>query len=59
MRYAAVIHDRMNVVVRVEERPTEERAEKAGQFWTSRNRGWWYLIATNYDIDMYKELINA
>lgn len=57
--YAAVIYDPMNIVVRVEERPTRERAEKAGKFYTKR-AGWWYLIVSDWhDIELYKALINA
>ena len=57
MKYAAVIHDKWNVIVRVEERPTEERAIKAGEFFAKR--GYWYLIASERDIEMYKSMINA
>ena len=38
-RYAAVIYDRFNVITRVEERPTAERAMKAGEFWTRVSGG--------------------
>ena len=60
MKYAAVIRDSRNVIVRVEERPTEARAIMAGQFFERRNRGWWWSIAHGDDvIDMFKRLINA
>lgn len=57
MKYAAVIYDPMNIIVRVEERPTEDRAIKAGEFFAKR--GYWYLIASERDIEMYKAMINA
>lgn len=57
--YAAVIYDAMNIVTRVEERTTRERAEKAGKFYT-KQAGWWYLIVSDWhDIELYKALINA
>ena len=60
MEYAAVIYDAMNVIVRVEERPDERRARKAGEFYTKRRPGWWYTVAEGEDvIDMFKGLINA
>ena len=59
MDYAAIIRDAMNVIVRVEERPTEERARKAGEFYT-KGTGWWFQIAQGRDaIEMYKAMINA
>ena len=55
--YAAIIRDRMNVIIRVEERPTEQRAIKAGQFWTKR--GGWFTVAQGREvIDMFKQMIN-
>lgn len=59
MKYAAVIRDNMNVIVRVEERPTEARAIMAGQFFTKNHRGWWWSIAHGEDvIEMFKSMIN-
>ena len=56
--YAAVIYDPMNIVTRVEERPTRERAEKAGNFFT-RRAGWWYqIVEGREDIEMSKATIN-
>ena len=60
MKTAAVIYDRMNVVTRVEERPTAPRALAAGEFYTRNNPGSWYkLVQGNEEIEMYKGLINA
>jgi hypothetical protein len=59
-KYAAVIYDRFNVVTRVEERPTRERAMKAGAFFTVGRKGWWWIIAEEEEeIEMYKAMINA
>lgn len=59
MKYAAVIYDRLNIVVKVEERPSEERANKAGEFFVGRNSGWWYqVVAGEENIEMYKAMIN-
>ena len=58
MKYAAVIYDQWNVVTRVEERPSEERARKAGMFLT-RQGGWFKVVSGADEIDMYKGLINA
>lgn len=55
--YAAVIYDRFNVVVRVEERPSEPRAVKAGEFFT-RLGGWYQVVRGRDDIEMYKGLLN-
>lgn len=56
--YAAVIYDPMNIIVRVEERPTWERAEKAGNFYTKR-AGWWFQIVEGRElIEMSKRMIN-
>lgn len=55
--YAAVIYDRFNVIVKVEERPTAERAMKAGEFWT-RVSGWYKIVSGADDIEMYKAMIN-
>lgn len=57
-RYAAVIYDRFNVITRVEERPTAERAMKAGEFWT-RMSGWYQIVSGEESIEMYKAMINA
>ena len=60
MKYAAVIYDPMNIIVRVEERPTHERATKAGRFFTRNRRGWWYHVAQGEEeIELSKALINA
>ena len=56
--YAAVIYDKMNIITRVEERPTEERAEKAGAFFTRRG-GWFRVTDDQDDIELSKVLINA
>lgn len=56
-KFAAVIYDRMNVITRVEERPSEERANKAGRFWT-RVSGWYKVVTGSDEIDMYKAMIN-
>lgn len=59
MRYAAVVRDNMNVIVRVEERPTELRAIRAGQFFTNNHPGWWWSVAHGEDIiEMFKSMIN-
>ena len=59
-RYAAVIRDNMNVIVRVEERPTWWRARKAGEFFTKSHKGWWWTIAVDEEeIELFKSLINA
>ena len=55
--YAAVIYDQRNVIIRVEERPTAERAEKAGEFFTKR-AGWFKVVGGREAIDMYKAMIN-
>lgn len=58
MKYAAVIYDRMNVIVRVEERPSRERAERAGSFWT-KYTGWFKVVEGDEDlVGMYKAMIN-
>lgn len=57
MKFAAIIYDSYNIIVRVEERPTLERAIKAGKYYT-RTRGW-FQIAKEEEIEMYKALINA
>lgn len=58
-KYAAVIYDPMNIIVRVEERPDEKRARKAGDFYTKKP-GYWYWIAKGREsIEMYKAMINA
>ena len=61
MKYAAVIRDNWNVIVRVEERPTEEQAVKAGQFFTRLKNcsGAWFRVVEGDDVDFYKALINA
>lgn len=61
MKYAAVIYDYYNVVIRVEERPTEERAIRAGQFYTRLKNcsGAWYRVVSGDDVEFYKALINA
>lgn len=60
MRYAAVIYNYYNVVIRVEERPTRERAIKAGKFYEKfYYAGTWYKIVEGDDIELYKSLINA
>lgn len=61
MKYAAVIYDYYNVVIKVEERLTEERAIRAGQFFTRlRNcNGAWFRVVSGDDVDFYKALINA
>jgi len=60
MKYAAVIRDNMNIVIRVEERPTEERALKAARFFTNGRTGWWWTIAIGEsEIEMFKALINV
>lgn len=56
--YAAVIYDRFNVIIRVEERPTAERAMRAGEFWT-RISGWYQIAEGRESIEMYKAMINA
>ncbi len=57
--YAAVIYDRFNVIIRVEERPDEKRARRAGDFYT-RMPGYWYRLAHGREsIEMYKAMINA
>lgn len=57
--YAAVIYDPKNIIVRVEERPDEKRARKAGDFFT-RTPGYWYWLAVGREsIEMYKAMINA
>jgi len=56
--YVAVIYDRMNVIVRVEERPSRERAEMAGKFWT-KCAGWFKVVEGDEDlVGMYKAMIN-
>ena len=55
-KYAAVIYDAHNVIVRVEERPTEERAQKAGEFWT-RFDGW-YRVVKDEEVELSKAMIN-
>lgn len=55
--YAAVIYNRMNIIVRVEERPTMERAEMAGEFWTKFG-GWYKVVSGRESIEMYKAMIN-
>lgn len=57
MKYAAVIYNRKNIIVRVEERPTRERAEKAGKFWTKRE-GWYKIAEGREDIEFFKNIIN-
>lgn len=58
MKYAAVIYDPMNIIVRVEERPDEKRARKAGEFFT-RRPGYWYKVVSGHEIiGMYKAMIN-
>ena len=60
MDYAAIIRDRFNVIIKVEERPTLERAFKAGNFFKNRIPGSWFSIAEGADvIGMFKELVNA
>lgn len=60
MKYAAVIRDYHNVIVRVEERPTRERALKAAHFFSERVQGgWWFLAIGEEEVEMYKSLINA
>ena len=59
MEFAAVIYDPMNIVTRVEERPTYERAEKAGNFFTKRP-GWWFQVVEGREyIEMAKATINV
>lgn len=55
--YAAVIYNRMNIIVRVEERPTMERAKKAGEFW-AKFGGWYKVVSGRESIEMYKAMIN-
>ena len=60
MTYAAIIRDSFNVIIKVEERPTQERALKAGKFFEKRIKGSWFSIAEGKDvIDMFKTLINT
>lgn len=60
MEYAAVIRDSFNIIIRVEERPTLERAVKAGNFFQKRINGSWFTIAEGNDvIDMFKGLVNS
>lgn len=56
--YAAIIYDKMNIITRVEVRPTEERAKIAGEFFTRRS-GWYRITNNEDDIEISKELINA
>ena len=56
-KFAAIIYDKMNIIVRVEERPTRERAEMAGRFFTRRT-GWYKIAQGAEDIEMYKAIIN-
>lgn len=56
-KFAAVIYDSHNVITRVEERPTSERATRAGEFYTRAN-GWYKVISGEDDIELYKALIN-
>lgn len=59
--YSAVIYNYYNIVIRVEERPTRERAIMAGQFYTRLKNcsGAWYQVVEGEDVDLYKALINA
>ena len=60
MTYAAVIRDSFNVIIKVEERPTQERGVKAGRFYENRIPGSWFSIAEGADvIGMFKALVNA
>ena len=61
MNYAAVIYNYWNVVIRVEERPTRDRAVKAGIFFTGlkNHSGAWYQVVEGNDVEFYKALINA
>lgn len=56
--YAAIIYDKMNIITRVEERPTKERAAKAGVFYTTLG-GWFRVTDDQEDIELSKALINA
>ena len=56
--YAAIIYDAMNIITRVEERPNEERATRAGSFYT-RLGGWFRVTDDPEDIELSKVLINA
>ena len=56
--YAAIIYDKMNIITRVEVRPTEERAKGAGEFFTRRS-GWYRITNNEDDIEISKELINV
>lgn len=59
MKYAAVIRDRWNIIVRVEERPSKVQANRAGEFFERRNKGWWFTVAEGEeDIELYKAMIN-
>lgn len=57
MKYAAVIYDRWNIIIMVNEMPSEERANKSGKFWT-RQGGWYQVIEGEDNIEMYKAMIN-
>ena len=60
MDYAAIIRDRFNIIIKVEERPTLERALKAGSFFKNRIPGSWFSIAEGADvIGMFKVLVNT
>lgn len=56
--FAAIIYDSMNVITRVEERPTKERAIRAGAFYR-RLGGWFRVTDDQEDIELSKVLINA
>lgn len=55
--FAAVIYDRMNIIVRVEERLSAAAAWRAGNFWTKFG-GWFKVVEGREEIDMYKAMIN-
>ncbi len=60
MTFAAIIRDSFNVIIKVEERPTQERAVKAGRFYENRIKGSWFTIAEGEPvIDMFKALVNG
>lgn len=56
--FAAVIYDPMNIIVRVEERPSEKSARRAGDFYTSEPGYWYWLAYGRESIEMYKAMIN-
>ena len=60
MEHAAVIYDSFNTIVKVEERLTADRAQRAGEFFTRGRSGWWFKVVTTAEVvEMYKAMINA